>query len=253
MSRTRRSEWAFREDRAFGRLIPEEISPTEHEANDCQREGAYGDFVPTVKQVGDKNTGVRPMKVANRYRSGKSDGELLIAAGAGDRRALEELYLGYQGRLDRFLSRFTRRRVIVEEIINDTFMVIWRDANKFRFASQVSSWIFGIAYRMALKSIRRERKHSATQSLDECPEQTVDPMLETEVQDWVMDGLNRLSEEQAVTLQLACHIGHSLVEIAEITGAPVGTVKARMFHARKNLRRHLSTLGGIVESPASVD
>ena len=88
------------------------------------------------------------MKVATRYRSGKSDGELLIAAGAGDRRALEELYLGYQRRLARFLSRFTRRGVIVEEIINDTFVVVWRHANEFRFASQVSSWIFGIACRL---------------------------------------------------------------------------------------------------------
>jgi RNA polymerase sigma-70 factor (ECF subfamily) len=184
------------------------------------------------------------MKVATRHRSGKSDGELLIAAGAGDRRALEELYLGYQRRLARFLSRFTRRGVIVEEIINDTFVVVWRHANEFRFASQVSSWIFSIAYRVALKSIRRERNHCATRSLDECPEQTVDPMLEAEVQDWVMHGLNRLPDEQAVTLQLAYLIGHSLVEIAEITGAPVGTVKARMFHARKKLRRHLPILGG---------
>ena len=219
---------------------------------DCQREGAYGDFVPTVSKWG-KNIRARRMKVAIRYRSGKSDGELLIAAGAGDRHALEELYLGYQGRLARFLSRFSRRGVVVEEIINDTFMVVCHHANEFRFASQVSSWIFGIAYRIALKSIRRERNHSATRSLDECPEHTVDPMLETEAQDWVMHGLNRLSDEQAVTLQLAYHVGHSLVEIAEITGAPVGTVKARMFHARKKLRRHLPTLGGIVESPASVD
>jgi RNA polymerase sigma-70 factor, ECF subfamily len=191
------------------------------------------------------------MKAATRYRSGKSDGELLIAAGAGDRRALEELYLSYQRRLARFLSRFVRRGVIVEEIINDTFMVVWCHANDFRCASQVSSWIFGIAYRIALKSIRRERNHSATRRLDECPEQTVDPMLETEVQDWLMQGLNRLSDEQAVTLQLACHIGHSLVEIAEITGAPVGTVKARMFLARKSLRRHLPRLGGIVANETS--
>jgi RNA polymerase sigma-70 factor (ECF subfamily) len=193
------------------------------------------------------------MTVAAGYRSGKSDGELLIAAGTGDRRALHELYLGYQWRLAPFLSRFTRCPENVEEIINDTFMVLWRRANDFRFASQVSSWIFGIAQRTALKSIRRERKYSATCSLDECPEQSFDPMLETEVQDWVMHGLNRLPEEQALTLQLACHIGHSLAEIAEITCAPLGTVKARMFHARKKLRRHLPTLGGLVELPASVD
>ena len=193
------------------------------------------------------------MKAATKYRSGKSDGDLLIAAGSGDRRALDELYLGYQWRLALFLSRFTRCPENVEEIINDTFMVVWRHANDFRFASQVSSWIFGIAQRTALKSIRRERKYAASRCVDECPEQTVDPMLETEVQDWVMHGLNRLPEEQAVTLQLACHIGHSLAEIAEITCAPVGTVKARMFHARKKLRRHLRTLGGILDSPASAD
>ena len=191
------------------------------------------------------------MKLATRYRSGKSDGELLIATGAGDSRALEELYVAYQGRLARFLFQFKRRGVIVEEVINDTFMVVWRHANEFRFASQVSSWIFGIAFRIALKSIRREKNYSATRRLDECPEQTIDPMLETEVQDWVMRGLHRLSDEQAETVQLACHFGHSLVEIAEMTGAPVGTVKARMFHARKKLRRHLPALGGIVESPAT--
>jgi hypothetical protein len=91
MSRTRISEWGFREDRACGRLIPEEISATEHETDDCQREGAYGDFVPTASKWGDKNIRVRRMKVATRYRSGKADGELLIAAGAGDRHALEEI------------------------------------------------------------------------------------------------------------------------------------------------------------------
>jgi DNA-directed RNA polymerase specialized sigma24 family protein len=52
----------------------------------------------------------------------------LIAA--GDCRALEKLYLGYQGWLAHFLSRFTRRGVIVEEIINDTFMGVWRHANE---------------------------------------------------------------------------------------------------------------------------
>ncbi len=70
-------------------------------------------------------------------------------------------------------------------------------------------------------------------------------MRETEVRDWLMHGLNRLPDKQAVTLQLACDFGHPLVEIAEMTGASVGTVKARMFHARNKLRRHLPTLGGI--------
>jgi RNA polymerase sigma-70 factor (ECF subfamily) len=184
------------------------------------------------------------MSVPAKDSSRKSDSELLIAIAAGNRRALEELYLDYQRRLARFLSRFTRRHENVEEIINDTFMVVWCNANDFRFASQVSSWIFSIAYRTALKSIRRQQNHSAARSLDEYPEQTVDPVLETEIKDWVTHGLNRLPDEQRLALELACHMGLSLIEIAEITSAPIGTVKARMFHARQKLRQYLPALGG---------
>jgi RNA polymerase sigma-70 factor (ECF subfamily) len=157
---------------------------------------------------------------------------------------LESLYLGYHRRLARFLSRFTPRYENVEEIINDTFMVVWRSAKDFRSDSQVSTWIFGIAYRTALKSLRRQKNHNASVSLDEYPEQTTDPGLDTELQDWLTHGLRQLSDEQRLTLELAYHMGHSLEEIAAITDAPVGTVKARMFHAREKLRHFLPALGG---------
>jgi RNA polymerase sigma-70 factor (ECF subfamily) len=171
------------------------------------------------------------------------DSALLAAIGAGDRRALEELYLSYHRRLARFLSRFTPRYENIEEIINDTFMVVWQNAKEFRNASQVSTWIIGIAYRTALKSFRRQKNH-AVASLEDYPEQTVDPTVDAEVNDWLKHGLNRLPIEQRLTLELAYHMGHSLEEIAAITDCPVGTVKARMFHAREKLRQYLPTLGG---------
>jgi RNA polymerase sigma-70 factor (ECF subfamily) len=171
------------------------------------------------------------------------DGALLAAIAAGDRRALEELYLSYHRRLARFLSRFTSRYENIEEIINDTFMVVWQNAKEFRNASQVSTWIIGIAYRTALKSFRRQKNH-AVASLEDYPEQTVDPTVAAEVNDWLKHGLNRLPIEQRLTLELAYHMGHSLEEIAAITDCPVGTVKARMFHAREKLRQYLPTLGG---------
>ena len=172
------------------------------------------------------------------------DSVLLAAVGAGDRRALEELYLSYHRRLARFLSRFTPRYENVEEIINDTFMVVWQCAKDFRNASQVSTWIIGIAYRTALKSFRRQKNHAAARSLDEFPEQTVDPTFDAELHDWLSHGLSRLPLEQRLTLELAYHMGHSLEEIAAITECPVGTVKARMFHAREKLRQYLPALGG---------
>lgn len=190
---------------------------------------------------------ISPTKVLTR----EGDNELLAGVAAGDRRALEELYFGYHRRLARFLSRFTPRYENVEEIINDTFMAVWRSAKDFRRASQVSTWIFGIAYRTALKSLRRQKHHTAAASLDDHPEQTVDPGAEAELQDWVSHGLNHLPIEQRLTLELAYHMGHSMEEIASITDVPVGTVKARMYQARKKLRERLPTLGGAaVESPA---
>jgi RNA polymerase sigma-70 factor (ECF subfamily) len=174
----------------------------------------------------------------------EGDSDLLAAVAGGSRAALERLYHGYHRRLARFLSRFTSRYENVEEIINDTFMVVWQSAKDFRNASQVSTWIFGIAYRTALKSLRRQKNHAAALSLDESPELTVDPEADAEVQDWVTRGLNCLTVEHKLTLELAYRMGHSLEEIAAITDTPVGTVKARMFHARRKLREYLPAIGG---------
>ena len=175
----------------------------------------------------------------------RQDEQLLSRVASGDRRALEALYLGYHRRLVRFLSRITARRENVEEIINDTFMVVWQRAREFRGASQVSTWIIGVAYRIALKSLRRNDGLLRAQSSEDFPEQSVEPMEETELCDWIAHALSHLPLEQRLTIELAYRLGHSLEEIAEITDCPIGTVKARMFRAREKLRQCLPILGGV--------
>lgn len=177
------------------------------------------------------------------------DDELLSCVAAGDRRALEELYLSYHRRLARYLSRFTRFEN-AEEIINDTFMVVWQNAKNFRSASQVSTWIIGIAYRTALKSLRNQKRFAAAAGDGDCSRPRIDSTRDTEMRDWLAHGLSLLPPEQRLTLELAYRMGHSLEEIAEITKSPVGTVKARMFRAREKLRCSLSTLGGGAASPS---
>ena len=65
------------------------------------------------------------------------------------------------------------------------------------------------------------------------------------MQDWISHGLAELPEEQRLTLEMAYFLGYSCEEIAAITGSPVGTIKARMFHAREKLRLSLPSLGGL--------
>jgi RNA polymerase sigma-70 factor (ECF subfamily) len=171
------------------------------------------------------------------------DTALIALVASGDRVAFEKLYLAYHKRISRFLARFIRSRENREEIIDDTFMVVWRNAGQFRHTSRLSTWIIGIGYRTALRSIRDNKYPMVSQTIADFTEIRSDYAIECEQRDWVRKGLDRLPPEQRLILELAYGLGHSIEEIAAITCSPVGTVKTRMFHAREKLRHHLPALG----------
>jgi RNA polymerase sigma-70 factor (ECF subfamily) len=171
---------------------------------------------------------------------------LLDRMAAGDRVALTELYRPYHRRLARFLSRLTRRSDVIDEVINDCFWIVWQKAGSFRGDSRVSTWIMGIAYRCALKSLRQHGEDDATDlgwpEGAEGFDHGTDPNAEHELRDWLGKAMRRLPSEQRAVLELAYGGGHSLEEIATIMQCPLGTVKARMFHARVKLRNLLPDL-----------
>jgi RNA polymerase sigma-70 factor, ECF subfamily len=168
---------------------------------------------------------------------------LLTRIIARDAQAMHELYHLYHRRLARFLMRLTSRYDLAEEIINDTFWVIWQHAADFRGASQLSTWVFGIAYRRALKTLQRVRPDLPLDA-EEVPEQSEEPWQQSELREWLGAGLGKLPHEQRMVLELAYHLGHSCEEIAEIMQCPINTVKTRMFHARRRLKGLLNTLAG---------
>lgn len=172
-----------------------------------------------------------------------ADARLLARIGAGERQALAELYQGWHRRLFRFLSRQTRRHDLIDEVINDTFLAVWQNAAGFRGDARASTWIMGIAYRCMLKNLRQGGAPPVEAALEDFG-LSASPSEAHELQDWLNKGLSRLSAEQRDALELAYCLGHSLEEIAEITGCPVSTIKARMFHARIKLGNVLRTLGG---------
>src|ERR1700681_3917775 len=88
-------------------------------------------------------------------RDDRLDRELLRLVAAQDSRALQHLYMEYHRRLLQFLSRLSSQRDALEEAINDTFWIVWRKAPEFRGDSRVSTWIMGLAWRCALKALRR--------------------------------------------------------------------------------------------------
>ena len=181
--------------------------------------------------------------------SDASDRVLLERMSQGDRAALGALYRGYHGRLCRFLSRLTRRVDVIEEVTNECFWIVWQKAGEFRGESRVSTWILGIAYRCGLKALRQRGAEAVEASVDsqECTPVS-HPDEDRELRDWLSKGLDRLSADQRVVVELVYGVGHSLEDVAVIMQCPLGTVKARLFHARVKLRNVLPDLAG--ESPA---
>jgi RNA polymerase sigma-70 factor, ECF subfamily len=182
---------------------------------------------------------------ANALPRGQNDRELLNKIAGGDREALRALYLIYHRRLTGFLLRFTRRQDMVEEVINDTLYVVWCKAGEFRGDSRLSTWIMGIAYRCALKSVRR-RGHQLVTAVPIENESLAAPdeLNAAETAEWLALAMQQLSTDQRLTLELAYGQGYSCEEIAEITDCPLNTVKTRMFHARRKLRALLPQLAG---------
>lgn len=181
----------------------------------------------------------------------------LRAAAAGDRAAFAQLYRRYHPRLVRFLARMSQRRDLVDEVINDTLWVVWRKCEGFRGDSKVSTWITGIAYRCMLKALRdrvsREPADAAAavESAEEAGGALDDEAIavagadeaDLELRQWVHEGMRRLNDDQRVTLELVYVMGESCEGVAAIMGCAVGTVKARLFHARMRLRNLLPALG----------
>jgi len=168
---------------------------------------------------------------------------LLVRIARHDSAAMKELYLLYHRRLARFLMRLTTRYELAEEIINDTFWVVWQHAGDFRGASRVSTWIMGIAYRRGLKTLRYAGPPPPDGDLF-AEIGSDEPARQEEINEWLDVALQRLPLEQRTVIELAYHVGHSCEEIASIMQCPVNTVKTRMFHARRKLKVLLTNLAG---------
>lgn len=167
---------------------------------------------------------------------------LLRRIASGDREAFETLYRGYFPRLTRFLERVMRRPHAVEEVLNDTMLVVWRKAATFNGKSKVSTWIFSIAYRKALKAIKRF--DDPVESDDQGYESTLpgpeSALMHKQRGALLLKQIGRMSAEHRAVIELTYYHGCAYREIADIMECPVDTVKTRMFHARRRLRQFLS-------------
>lgn len=164
---------------------------------------------------------------------------LLDSVAGEDMNAFETLYRAYQPRLRRFIGGMTRQPALVDEVLDDTMMVVWRKAHTYNREAKISTWIFAIAYRQTLKALRRRNDPVALGDEQSASSTAPGPdaaMQQHELHRHLSDALAELSAEQRAVIELTYYMGYACGEIAAIMGCPVATVKTRMFYARRKLK-----------------
>lgn len=170
---------------------------------------------------------------------GPDERELLARVSARDLQAFEKLYRIYQPRLARFLIAIVQRPQLVEEVLDDTMMVVWQTAANFRGSSKPSTWVFSIAYRKALKAKAKwpypveDEEYDTRVSTEPGPDEEVHHQ---KLHEALIEAMSHLSPEHRAVVDLTYFHGMGYREIADIVECPVDTVKTRMFHARRRLK-----------------
>jgi RNA polymerase sigma-70 factor (ECF subfamily) len=187
-----------------------------------------------------------PMISAHRV----DDDELVARLRTGDRLAVEQAYLAHHAAIRAFARRLVGDVATAEDLVHDTFVALPRAIRRFRGEASLRSFLIGIAVNHAKRHIRSAvRRRHATERL--AAQQDVAPLqadashaLATKrLADRLSAALDELPLDQRVVFVLCEAEQRTSVEVAAIVGAPEGTVRTRLMHAKRKLRARLEDVG----------
>lgn len=184
------------------------------------------------------------------------DAEWVRLAQSGDASAFEALVVKYQRRIARHVARYVRRAADVEDVVQDTFIRVYRGLPSFRGDSSFYSWLYRIASNVAISALKRDP--APVLLGDDAPDERADAfqpgvsdnedperrLIASQIADAVQRALERLQPELAEALMLYEVEGKSYAEIAQMVGIPIGTVRTRIFRAREFIAQRLEPVLG---------
>lgn len=166
------------------------------------------------------------------------DSLLVTMALAGDRRAAARLHTRWQPRLVRTARRHTGDGDLALSAVQDCWLAIWRGLPGLRDTDRFAPWAFGILRRRCADLINRHSRQSSREADPGQAEPAHTP--DTDDRLAIAEALAALSPLHRLAAHLFFVEGLTLGEIAEVQQVPEGTVKSRLFHARRQLKAALS-------------
>ncbi len=187
------------------------------------------------------------------------DDHILIKAHLkGESTAFEVLFKKYRGMVARLVYSIVKDSALVDDVVQDVFILVHKNLPKFRQDSALKTWIYRIAVNESLRQTNRRKRwvliedqhlesmaNAATvvtySPVGQSPERLV---MESEQRGLIQKALDTLKSNHRIILTLYYLEDMSVQEIAEILEIPDGSVKSRLFYARENLKDALEPLLG---------
>jgi RNA polymerase sigma-70 factor, ECF subfamily len=187
----------------------------------------------------------------------ESDERLIEAVAAGDKGAMRVLYKRYNVFIYRFIKHLIGDCPLIEDIVSDVFLQVWRHAGQFEGRSKPSTWLLAISRYKALEALRRrDRKDRADRAAiaefgqanpgceQDPSDNGEDAVLREDAHALMRRCIDELSPEHREIIDLIYYQERTVDEVAQITRKPKNTVKTRAYYARKHLARLLAARNG---------
>ena len=192
------------------------------------------------------------MDIVQRYKE-FSDEALMLEVKRGNHACFEELLRRYERSIHNFIFRQLGDNEIAKDLLMETFIRIFKAAERYEPRSKFSTYIYQIARNLCINEYKK-RSLRKMDSLDALNEEAgiefagdgLDPEEEQhryEQQRLVQQALESLPEDQRMILILSEFQGHSYERIAQIMNCTIGTVKSRMYRARHKIREWMENHG----------
>jgi RNA polymerase sigma-70 factor (ECF subfamily) len=174
--------------------------------------------------------------------------EMIRKAKAGDGSAVEALIRAHQDALYAFILRMSGRPHMAEDIVQEAFVRVLKNLDRFDPRYRFSTWVFTIAKRLYVNAIQKQRPAYDTDTVNiqrgkgESPG-SISAQSETRdnLRDVLEDALGELNPQQREIVLLFHQQNWPIVEIAAHLGMPEGTVKSHLHRARKRMKRSIVT------------
>ncbi|MEL7119581.1 MAG: sigma-70 family RNA polymerase sigma factor [Bacteroidota bacterium] len=160
-----------------------------------------------------------------------------------DPKCQKELFRLYSGKMLFVCMRYTRHKMEAEDILQDAFIKVFENIDKFKFKGSLEGWIRRIVVNTALKNYNKKSFQNEQLGLEVQQDQPVDPTIDSSLDEAVLLKLvSRLPDGYRIVFNLYAIEGYSHKEIAEMIGIQESTSRSQLVKARKMLQNQILNL-----------